>query len=57
MSKEVTFMTGWEAEHFTDEKRAEVIAAYMSHDRDARAFGVPVLGSGRCFPFKRRRSE
>jgi len=50
MSKNVVMMSVEEAEHYTEEKRAEMIAAYMPHDRDARALGVPVLGSGRVFP-------
>ncbi len=50
MSREVFFMTIEEAEHYTQELRAEIVAAYMPHDRDARALGVPVLGSGRVFP-------
>jgi hypothetical protein len=38
------------AEHFTSEQRAAVIAAYPDHERDARARGIPMLGSGRVFP-------
>jgi hypothetical protein len=50
MSRDVVFMSIEEAQHYSEEKRAEIVAAYMPHDRDSRALGVPVLGSGRVFP-------
>jgi phage terminase large subunit-like protein len=46
----VTSMTIYDAEHYTDEQRAAIIAGYPSHEREARANGVPMLGSGRIFP-------
>ena len=46
----VTMMTIDDAEHYTPEERAAIIAAYPLHERDARARGIPVLGSGRVFP-------
>jgi hypothetical protein len=39
-----------DAEHYTDEQRAQIIASYPAHERDARTKGIPVLGSGRVFP-------
>lgn len=39
-----------DAEHYTPERRAEIIAGYPVHERDARAKGIPVLGSGAVFP-------
>jgi phage terminase large subunit-like protein len=39
-----------DAEHYTPERRAEIIASYPAHERDARAKGIPVLGSGAVFP-------
>lgn len=39
-----------EAEHYSAEQRAKIIASYPAHEREARAKGVPVLGSGRVFP-------
>ena len=39
-----------DAEHYTPERRAEIIAGYLPHEREARAKGIPVLGSGRIFP-------
>lgn len=50
MSRVVIRMTIDEAEHFTPEKRAEIIASYPPHERDARTRGIPQLGSGRVFP-------
>ncbi|RVC47683.1 MAG: hypothetical protein E5W97_10095 [Mesorhizobium sp.] len=50
MSRHVTFMTIDDAEHYTPAERAAIIAAYPEHEREARAKGVPVLGSGRIFP-------
>ena len=39
-----------DAEHFSAEDRAKIIASYSEHEREARAKGIPVLGSGRIFP-------
>lgn len=50
MTRHVTFMTIDDAEHYSPERRAEIIAGYPAHEREARAKGVPVLGSGRVFP-------
>lgn len=50
MSRHVTFMTIDDAEHYTPEQREEIVAAYPPHEREARAKGIPVLGSGRIFP-------
>ncbi len=46
----VTSMTIEDAEHYTPEQRAEIISSYPRHERDARARGIPTLGSGRVFP-------
>lgn len=48
--RHVTQMTIDDAEHYTPEQRAQIIAAYPPHEREARAKGIPVLGSGRIFP-------
>lgn len=50
MSRHVTFMTIDDAEHYTPEERDAIVAAYPPHEREARAKGIPVLGSGRVFP-------
>lgn len=50
MTRHVTFMTIDDAEHYTPERRAAIVAGYLPHEREARAKGIPVLGSGRIFP-------
>ncbi|MET3372012.1 phage terminase large subunit-like protein [Variovorax boronicumulans] len=45
----VTSMTINDAEHYTPEQRAAIIASYPAHERDARTKGIPTLGSGRIF--------
>ena len=46
----VTNMTISDAEHYTPEQREAIIEAYPAHEREARAKGGPILGSGRVFP-------
>ncbi len=46
----VTSMTIEDALHYTPEQRTAIIAGYPAHERDARAKGIPILGSGRVFP-------
>lgn len=48
--RKVITMTIDDAEHYTAEDRARIIASYRAHDREARTRGVPSLGSGRVFP-------
>ena len=43
-------MTIDDAEHYTPEERAKIIASYPPHERDARTKGIPSLGSGKIFP-------
>lgn len=50
-------MTIDDAEHLTPEQRAIAIASFPEHEREARARGVPVLGSGLIFPFAREELE
>ena len=49
-SSTVTTMTINDAEHYTQEQREAIIASYPEHEREARAKGIPILGSGRVFP-------
>jgi phage terminase large subunit-like protein len=42
-------MTIEDVEHYTREQKDAIIASYPSHEREARANGVPILGSGRVF--------
>lgn len=46
----ITVMTIHDAGHYTPEMRAQIIASYPEHERDARTKGDPKLGSGRVFP-------
>lgn len=42
-------MTIEDAEHIPPEERERLIASWPAHEREARAKGVPMLGSGRIF--------
>lgn len=46
----VTTMTIAEAKHIPAAERDRIIAGYPEHEREARANGVPIMGSGRVFP-------
>jgi phage terminase large subunit-like protein len=46
----ITMMTIDDAEHYTPEQRAAIIATYPEYERKARTQGIPQLGSGRVFP-------
>lgn len=48
--RHVTNMTIEDAEHYTPEERAKIVASYAPHEREARAKGIPIMGSGRVFP-------
>jgi phage terminase large subunit-like protein len=48
--RHVTTLVIDEAEHFSQEERARIVASYPPHEREARTKGVPTLGSGRIFP-------
>jgi len=50
VTRHVTFMTIDDAEHYTPEQRSAIVAGYLPHEREARAKGIPVMGSGRIFP-------
>jgi phage terminase large subunit-like protein len=43
-------MTIEDAEHIPAEEKARIIASFPLHEREARAKGIPTLGSGRIFP-------
>ncbi len=42
-------MTIDDAEHYTAEERIQIVRDYLPHEREARANGVPFLGSGKVF--------
>lgn len=50
MSRHVTSMTIDDVEHYSAAEKAQIISSYPAHEREARARGVPTMGSGRVFP-------
>jgi phage terminase large subunit-like protein len=46
----VTFMGIYDAAHYSKQQADEIIRGYPEHEREARAYGKPVLGSGAVFP-------
>lgn len=47
----VYFTATWDdVPHLTKQQKEDMWAAYPAHERDARAKGIPMLGSGRVFP-------
>lgn len=46
----VVIATIEDALHFTPTQRQQIIDQYPDHEREARARGIPMLGSGRVFP-------
>ena len=42
-------MTINDVEHYSKSDKARIIASYPEHEREARAMGIPILGSGRVF--------
>lgn len=50
MSRHVTTMTIADVDHYTDAEKASIAASYPEHEREARAKGIPIMGSGRVFP-------
>jgi len=49
-ARHITRMTIDDAEHYTAEQRAAILASYPEHERDARTKGLPQFGSGLVFP-------
>jgi phage terminase large subunit-like protein len=47
----VVHMSLDEAEHFTEEEKRKKIEGYLSYQRDARRYGIPLLGEGAVFPY------
>lgn len=48
--RRTTTMTIYDAGHYTKEEADAIVATYPEHERDARARGVPMFGSGLVFP-------
>jgi phage terminase large subunit-like protein len=45
-----TNMTIDDVDHYSKEERDRIVNSYPEHEREARAKGIPILGSGRVFP-------
>lgn len=45
----LTMMTIEDVDHLSREEKDQIIAAYLPHEREARANGIPMLGSGKVF--------
>lgn len=50
MSKWVTMVTWDEVPHLSEENKKQMWASIPAYQRDARAKGIPMLGSGAIFP-------
>lgn len=48
--RSVTSMTIDDVDHYSAEDKARIVAGYPEHEREARASGIPTMGSGRVFP-------
>jgi len=46
----IVFLGIDDAEHYTDEMKAELLTRYPQHERKARLYGIPQLGSGAVYP-------
>ncbi len=51
-SRALTMMTIDDVDHYNDEQKEAIVAAYPAHEREARSKGIPTLGSGRVFPIQ-----
>lgn len=45
-----TNMTIDDVEHYSPEQKRKILESYPAHEREARAMGTPMLGSGRIYP-------
>lgn len=48
--RHITNMTIYDAEHYTDEQREEIIAGWLPYERKTRAMGIPLAGEGLVYP-------
>lgn len=60
-NRDVIQMTIWdvvkEGGHYTEAEAKQIVEAYPEHEKEARALGKPMLGSGRIFPIAERHIE
>jgi len=45
----VTVMTIDDVGHISADEKVKIIAGYKAHEREARAMGIPIMGSGKIF--------
>lgn len=50
--RSVTNMTIDDVDHYSAEEKQRIVNSYPAHEREARAKGIPTLGSGRIFPIE-----
>lgn len=50
IDRHLTLMTIDDVAHYSDIEKRRVIEGYPAHEREARAMGIPLLGSGKVFP-------
>lgn len=55
--KKLVMMTIYDVDHYTEEEKEQIVNSYPAHEREARAKGIPVLGSGRIFPIAQEKIE
>ncbi len=48
-AQKVVTMTIYDADHYSEEQKERIIVSYPEHEREARAKGIPTMGSGRIF--------
>ena len=49
--KYVSQVSWEEVPHLNEEQKAEILASYSTHEREARSRGIPSLGAGAIYPF------
>lgn len=47
--KNLTVMTIYDVEHYSEEEKEKIVASYPPHEREARSKGIPTAGEGRVF--------
>lgn len=48
-------MTIYDVDHYSQAEIEGIVASYPAHEREARAKGIPTMGSGRVFPIEESR--
>ena len=47
--KNLTIMTIYDVDHYTDTEKKSIVASYSENEREARSKGIPTVGEGRVF--------